>query len=156
MKDSRDEGAMQHILAEQKQALLHQAVPDLAQRRRLLQGCIDLLVENYGALCRAVSEDNGHRSEHLTLGEIQGALPRPRWLQELQPCKSCFPTGFYQPAEVDWGGAAAGRQIQEFHREAVEEVRLMKRVDFPQPNCASDDTDSEQSTVVEGSKTNGI
>ena len=74
MKDSRDEGAMQHIFAEQKQALLHQAVPDLAQRRRLLQGCIDLLVENYGALCRAVSEDYGHRSEHLTLGEIQGAL----------------------------------------------------------------------------------
>ena len=66
MKDSRDEGAMLHILAEQKQALLDQAVPDPVQRRRLLQACIDLLVENHGALSRAVSEDYGHSSEHLT------------------------------------------------------------------------------------------
>lgn len=38
MKDNRDEGAMQHILAEQKQALLDQAVPDLVQRRFAGQG----------------------------------------------------------------------------------------------------------------------
>ena len=74
MNDNGAESGMEHILVLQKQAQLEQAVPDLAQRRQRVQGCIDLLVENYPALCRAVSEDYGHRSEHLTLGEIQGTL----------------------------------------------------------------------------------
>ena len=74
MYESGAEGSMEHILVLQKQAQLEQAVPGLAQRRQRLQACIDLLVENYRALCRAVSEDYGHRSEHLTLGEIQGTL----------------------------------------------------------------------------------
>jgi coniferyl-aldehyde dehydrogenase len=74
MIESSVENRMENILAVQKQAQLEQAVPDLAQRRQRLQGCIDLLVENHSALCRAVSEDYGHRSEHLTLGEIQGTL----------------------------------------------------------------------------------
>jgi len=56
MKEYRVKNSMENILAVQKQAQLEQAVPDLAQRRQRLQGCIDLLVENCSALCRAVSE----------------------------------------------------------------------------------------------------
>jgi coniferyl-aldehyde dehydrogenase len=89
MEECLIENSMGNILAVQKQAQLEQAVPDLAQRRQRLQGCIDLLVDNYKALCRAVSEDYGHRSEHLTLGEIQGTLANlkytykhlPKWMR---------------------------------------------------------------------------
>jgi coniferyl-aldehyde dehydrogenase len=74
VKENNVGSSLENILGVQKQAQLEQAVPSLAKRRQRLQGCIDLLVENHSALCRAVSEDYGHRSEHLTLGEIQGTL----------------------------------------------------------------------------------
>jgi len=106
---------MENILGVQKQAHLEQAVPGLAQRRQSLQGCIDLLVENQKALCRAVSEDFGHRSEHLNLMEIMGSVANlkytykhlGKWMQpERRPMQ--FPLGLlgagtcveYQPKGV--------------------------------------------------------
>lgn len=74
MKQNSVENSLEIILGVQKQAYLEQAAPSLAQRRLRLQGCIDLLVENSRALCRAVSEDFGHRSEHLNLMEIMGSV----------------------------------------------------------------------------------
>jgi coniferyl-aldehyde dehydrogenase len=68
------ENTLDTLLAKQKQAQIAQGFPSLAQRKQWLQRCIDLLVDNQEALCKAVDEDFGGRPEHYSLLEIQVTL----------------------------------------------------------------------------------